>query len=174
MKKVATLLRTSATLRRAAHRCHRELMTMGRNELFAFSSANILPSAISSRCSARKSPRILGKMRCVRTHFCKAVSPSEKSHPTYSRPRHPSASCALKGLQVRKHCTIFFIKKKCFWMLSHSSCRPISSSASVVGRGCGRIITNRDGLDHPLSPVIRFPRKIERQIRDGSDKFHRN
>jgi len=33
MKLVATLLRTSATPRRAVHRRHREPMTMGRNEL---------------------------------------------------------------------------------------------------------------------------------------------
>jgi len=41
MKKVATLLRTSASPRRAAHQRHREPMMMGHNELFAFSSANI-------------------------------------------------------------------------------------------------------------------------------------
>ena len=30
-----------------------------------------------------------------------------------SRLRHPSASCALKGLQVQKYCPIFFIENKC-------------------------------------------------------------
>ena len=58
MKKVATLLRTSATPRRAARRRHREPRTIGCNELFAFSSANILPPAISSKCSARKSQNV--------------------------------------------------------------------------------------------------------------------
>jgi len=125
MKQIAILLRTSTMPRRAAHRRHRELMTMGRNELFAFSSANILPPAIPSRYSARKSSRMLGKMRCVRSNSCKAESPSENSHPTFSRPRHPSASCALKGLQVRKYCQIIFIANECSCMLSHSSCRRI-------------------------------------------------
>ena len=33
-------------------------------------------------------------------------------------------------------CPIFFIENECSWMLSHSSCRRISSSASVVGQNC--------------------------------------
>jgi len=48
-KKVATLLHTSATPRRAAQRRYREPMTMGRNDLFAFSMAVILPPAISTK-----------------------------------------------------------------------------------------------------------------------------
>jgi len=55
-KKVATLLHTSATPRRAAQRRYREPMTMGRNDLFAFSMAVILPPAISTKWFARKSP----------------------------------------------------------------------------------------------------------------------
>jgi len=136
IKQVATLLRTSAAPRHAAHRCHREPMTMRRNELLALSSANILPPTISSRFSARKSPRMLCKKRCVHSSFCKVGSPSANSHPTCSRPRHPSASCALKGLQLRKYCPIFCIEKEFSWMLSHSSCRCISSSVSVVGQNC--------------------------------------
>ena len=69
---------------------------MGRNELFAFSSANMLSPEISSssRGSARKSPRMLGKTRCMRSNSCKAESPSVSHHPTCSRPRHSSHSKA--------------------------------------------------------------------------------
>jgi len=79
---------------------------------------------------------MLGKMRCVCNNSCDVESPCTNSHPTCSRLRHPSASCALKGLQLRKNCPIFFIEKDISWILSQSSCRRISSGASVVGQNC--------------------------------------